>query len=62
METILLCRVLKGAIEDHLPGHQPEMFTTGEAAAIGALDDTAYSGFVHRATFTAISIDRHLFE
>ena len=60
METILLCRVLKGAIEDHLPGHQPEMFTTGEAAAIGALDGTAFSGFVHRAIFTAISIDRRL--
>lgn len=60
METILLCRVLKGAIEDHLPGRQPEMFTTGEAAAIGALDGTAFSGFVHRATFTAISIDRRL--
>jgi hypothetical protein len=60
METILLCRVLKGAIEDHIPGRQPEMFTTGEAAAIGALDGTAYSGFVHRATFTAISIDRRL--
>jgi hypothetical protein len=60
METILLCRVLKGAIEDHIPGRQPEMFTTGEAAAIGALDGAAYSGFVHRATFTAISIDRRL--
>jgi AraC-like DNA-binding protein len=60
METILLCRVLKGAIEDHIPGRQPEMFTTGEAAAIGALEGTAYSGFVHRANFTAISIDRRL--
>lgn len=60
MDTILLCRVLKGAIEDHLPGRQPEMFTKGEVAAIGALDDTAYAGFVHRAVFTAISIDRHL--
>jgi AraC-like DNA-binding protein len=60
MDTILLCRVLKGAIEDHLPGRQPEMFTTGEAAAIGALDGTAFSGLIHRATFTAISIDRRL--
>ena len=40
METILLCRVPKGAIEDHLPGRQPEMFTTGESSAIGALDGT----------------------
>jgi len=60
MDTILLCRILKGAIEDHLPGQQPEMFTTGEVAAIGALDDTACTGYVHRAVFTAISIDRHL--
>ncbi|WP_164478708.1 helix-turn-helix transcriptional regulator [Mycolicibacterium stellerae] len=60
METILLCRVLKGAIEAHLPGHQPQMFTTGGAAAIGALDDTAYGGFVHRATLTGIAIDRRL--
>lgn len=59
-EMILLCRVLKGAIEDHLPGHQPEMFTTGEAAAIGALEGTRYTGFIHRATFTGISIDRGL--
>jgi AraC-like DNA-binding protein len=59
-DRILLCRILKGAIEDHLPGHQPEMFTTGEAAALGALDGTAYSGYVHRATFTGISIDRRL--
>ena len=36
------------------------MFTTGEVEAIGALDDTAFSGYVHRAVFTAISIDRHL--
>ncbi len=60
IEKILLCRVLKGAIEDHLPGRQPEMFTTGESVAIGALDGTACSGVVHRATFTAISIDRRL--
>jgi len=60
MDTIMLCRVLKGAIEDHLPGRPPEMFTTGEVAALGALDDTAYTGFVHRAVFTAISIDRCL--
>lgn len=60
-DRILLCRVLKGAIEDHVPGRQPEMFTTGEVAAIGALDDTPYSGFVHRGVFTAISIDRSLF-
>lgn len=60
LDTILLCRVRKGAIEDHQPGHQPEIFTTGEAAAIGALDGTAYTGFVHRANFTAISIDRSL--
>jgi AraC-like DNA-binding protein len=60
MDNILLCRVLKGAIEDHLPGRQPAMFTKGEVAAIGALDGTAYTGFVHRAVFTAISIDRHL--
>ncbi len=59
-EMILLCRVLKGAIEDHLPGHQPEIFTTGEAAAIGALEGARYTGFVHRATFTGISIDRSL--
>jgi AraC-like DNA-binding protein len=59
-EMILLCRVLKGAIEDHLPGHQPEMFTTGEAAAIGAREGTRYTGFVHRATFTGISIHRGL--
>jgi hypothetical protein len=44
-EMILLCRVLKGAIEDHRPGQQPEMFTGGEVAAIGALDGTAYRGF-----------------
>jgi AraC-like DNA-binding protein len=60
MDKILLCRVLKGAIEDHLPGHQPEMFTTGEAAAIGAVEGAPYTGFVHRATFTGISIDRSL--
>ena len=27
---------------------------------MGALDDTAYRGYVHRAVFTAISIDRRL--
>ncbi len=59
-EMILLCRVLKGAIEVHQPQHQPEIFTTGEAAAIGALDGARYTGYFHRATFTAISIDRGL--
>jgi AraC-like DNA-binding protein len=59
-EMILLCRVFKGAIEDHRPGQQPEMFNGGEVVAIGALDSTAYGGFVHRATFTAISIDRNV--
>jgi AraC-like DNA-binding protein len=60
LDVILLCRVLKGAIEDHLPGRSPEMFSAGEVAAIGALDGTGYRGFVHRATFTAVSIDRRL--
>lgn len=60
LEPIMLCRVLKGAIEDHLPGRPPEIFTTGEVVAIGAVDDTPYSGVVHRATFTAISMDRQL--
>ena len=59
-ERILLCRVLKGALEDHIPGHQPEMFTTGEATAIGAVDGAGYTGSVHRAVFTTISVDRQL--
>lgn len=57
-EMIMLCRILKGAIEDHQRGRRPEMFTAGESAAIGAID-APYTGFVHRATFTLISIDRH---
>ena len=60
MQAIMLCRVLKGAIEDHQPGHQPEMFTTGEVAAIGAIDDTPHTGYIHRAVFTSISVDRRL--
>ncbi|RDH77454.1 helix-turn-helix domain-containing protein [Mycolicibacterium moriokaense] len=60
MQSILLCRVLKGSIEDHVPGREPELFASGEAGAIGAIDCAAYDGLVHSASFTAISIDRSL--
>lgn len=55
---IMLCRVLKGTLEEHLPARQAEVFTSGDAWAIGALDETPFTGFVHRANFTTISIDR----
>lgn len=61
MQSIMLCRVLKGAISDQRqPGHRPETFTTGEAAAIGAVEGAGHTGHVHRAVFTSILIDRRM--
>lgn len=59
-DFILLCRMLKGAIEDRVPGQPPRTFKSGECVALGAQEGTPYAGFIQRANFTLITIPRHL--
>ncbi|GFG53875.1 helix-turn-helix transcriptional regulator [Mycolicibacterium agri] len=59
-DNILLCRMLKGVFEARQPGREPVPFGRGECAAMGAVVNTPFGGFIRNGYFTLISVPRSL--
>jgi AraC-like DNA-binding protein len=61
-ESILLCRVHTGVLQEQRPGQPTQAFTPNTVAAIGAVEGVPVTGTIHRTRFDIVTIDRRLLD